>query len=188
MAAREIASLVPLNRSSNRLRTSVRLLFVGVFFSLTSVLAASLVFHRNAALENGQRRAEDLAFILSDHFTRTTSAIDTTLSQITLLRRTLGPSTAWGPILESARAGVSGVAILAVLDEKGTIVESTIPQILGQTRAETYLFRRLSGEADAGLVADTPLRGRVSGQWVIPFGRRLVESDGTFAGAIVATL
>ena len=188
MAAREIASLVPLNRSSNRLRASVRLLFVCVFLILTSVLAASLVFHRNAALEQGQRRAEDLAFILSDHFTRTTSAIDTTLSQITLLRRTLGPSTVWKPILDSARSGVSGVAILAAIDAKGTIVASTIPQILGQTRAETYLFRRLSGEADAGLVADPPLRGRVSGQWVIPFGRRLVDGDGTFAGAIVATL
>jgi PAS domain S-box-containing protein len=188
MAAREIASLVPLNRSSNRLRTSVRLLFVCVFFILTSVLAISLVFHRKAALEQGQRRAEDLAFILSDHFTRTTSAIDTTLSQIALLRRTLGPSTDWGPILDSARSGVSGVAILAAIDAKGTIIASTIPQILGQTRAETYLYRRLSGEADAGLVADPPMRGRVSGQWVIPFGRRLTNSDGAFAGAIVATL
>ena len=94
MAAREIASFVPLNRSSNRLRASVRLLFICVFLILTSVLAASLVFHRNAALEDGQRRAEDLAFILSDHFTRTTSAIDTTLSQITLLRRTLCTSRA----------------------------------------------------------------------------------------------
>jgi PAS domain S-box-containing protein len=166
----------------------VRVLFVCVFLILTSVLAASLVFHRNAALEDGQRRAEDLAFILSDHFTRTTSAIDTTLSQITLLRRTLGQATVWGPILESARSGVSGVAILVVLDAKGTIIESTLPQILGQTRAETYLYRRLSGEADAGLVADPPLRGRLSGQWVIPFGRRLVDGDGAFAGAIVATL
>jgi PAS domain S-box-containing protein len=188
MAAREIASLVPLDRSSNRLRASVRVLFVCVFLILTSVLAASLVFHRHAALEDGQRRAEDLAFILSDHFTRTTSAIDTTLSQITLLRRTLGQATVWGSILESARSGVSGVAILVVLDAKGTIIESTLPQILGQTRAETYLFRRLSGEADAGLVADPPLRGRLSGQWVIPFGRRLVDADGAFAGAIVATL
>ncbi|MGZ3620195.1 MAG: ATP-binding protein [Candidatus Binataceae bacterium] len=188
MAAREIASLVPLNRSSNRLRASVRLLFVCVLFILTSVLAASLVLHRNAALVEGQRRAEDLAFILSDHFTRTTSAIDTTLSQIALLRRTLGPATVWGPILESARSAVSGVAILAVVDAKGTVIASTIPQILGETRAETYLFRRLSGQADAGLVADPPLRGRISGQWVIPFGRRLLDADGAFAGAIVATL
>jgi hypothetical protein len=75
-----------------------------------------------------------------------------------------------------------------VLDEKGTIVASTIPQILGETRAETYLFRRLSSEVDAGLVADPPLRGRISGQWVIPFGRRLADSDGTFTGTIVATL
>src|SRR4051794_12968222 len=169
MAAREIASLVPLNRSSNRLRTSVRLLFVGVFFSLTSVLAASLVFHRSVALGEGQRRAEDLAFILSDHFTRTTSAIDATLSQIALLRRTLGPATVWGPILESARSGVSGVAVLVALDAKGTIIASPIPQILGETRADPYLFRRLSREPDAGLVADPPLRGRVSREWVIPF-------------------
>src|SRR5882757_6938722 len=188
MAAREIASLVPLNRSSDRLRASVRLLFVCVFFILTSVLAASLVFHRNAALEGGQRRAEDLAFILSDHFTRTTSAIDTTLSQIALLHRTLGKSTNWPPILESARAGISRVAILAVLDANGVVVESTIPQILGESRTDTYLFRRLSGEPDAGLLADAPFRGRISGQWVIPFGRRLVDAEGQFAGVAAATL
>src|SRR3954470_16746297 len=90
MAAREIASFGPLSRSSSRLRASVRLLFICVFLILTSALAASLVFHRKAALEDGRRRAEDLAFILSDHFTRTASAIDTTLSQIALLHRTLG--------------------------------------------------------------------------------------------------
>jgi PAS domain S-box-containing protein len=189
MAAREIASLVPLNRSSNRLRASVRLLFICVFLILTSVLAASLVFHRNAALDGGQRRAEGLVFILSDHFTRTISAIDTTLSQIGLLHRTLhGQKTDWLPILNAARSGVSGVAVLVVLDVNGTIVESTIPRLLGQSRASTYLFRRLSSEPDAGLVADPPLRGQVSGQWVIPFGKRLTDADGKFAGVIVATL
>src|SRR4051794_2694083 len=174
MAAREKAPLVPLSRSSHRLRASVRLLFIGVFLILTSVLAASLVFHRNAALEDGQRRAEDLAFILGDHFTRTISAIDTTLSQIALLHRTLhGQKTDWLPILNAARSGVSGVAVLGVLDVNGTIVETTIPQLMGQSRASNYLFRRLSSEPEAGLVADTPLRGQVSGQWVIPFGKRL---------------
>src|SRR4051794_31798818 len=153
MAAREKAPLVPLSRSSHRLRASVRLLFIGVFLILTSVLAASLVFHRNAALEDGRRRAEDLAFILSDHFTRTASAIDTTLSQIALLHRTLGVSTDWPPILQSARSGAAGVAILAVTDANGVIVESTVAQILGESRADLPLpppVRRARRRPDGG--------------------------------------
>ena len=179
--------------TSDRLRTSVRLLFVCVFLILASVLAGSLLFHRYEAIGNGQRRAEDLAFILGDHLARTVSAIDTTLSQLALLGgRVGGPSAAdqsWRPCSRPHRSGVAGIAVARGRSTRRAR-SGTRPcrRLVGQSRADTYLFRRLSGEPAAGLVADTPLRGQLTGQWVIPFGRKLVGPDGRFAGIVVATL
>jgi PAS domain S-box-containing protein len=177
---------------SDRLRARVRVLLVVVYALLAASLAIALLINRNEAVRQGQRRAETLAFILGDHLVRTVSGIDTTLSQLVLAGGRLGGSSAedaaWRPVLEAAKSGVSGIAILAVADESGVIRHATLPALIGQSRADTYLFRRLSTDAAAGLVADRPLRGRVSGQWVIPFGRRLVSQDGKFIGVLVATL
>ena len=177
---------------TRRLRTSVRLVFVLVFLLLAAVLTASLLTYRSEALHNGERRAENLAFILSDHIASTASAIDTTLQQMTLVASRIGgvhaTSNAWADTLTAARSGIAGIAVLVIVDETGIIRHTTSPIILGQSRASTYLFRRLLAEPDSGLVVDTPFRGRSTGQWVIPFGRRLTGPDGKFAGMIVATL
>src|SRR5262249_8250192 len=95
---------------------------------------------------------------------------------------------AWEPALEAAKSGVSGIAILAVADATGVIRHATIPSLIGQSRANTFLFRRLSTDPAAELLADRPLRRPDSGQWIIPFGRRLVDQDGKFMGVVVATL
>ena len=177
---------------SDRLRAWVRVLLLVVYTLLALSLAIALVINRNEAVREGQRRAETLAFILSDHLVRTVSGIDTTLNQVALVGSQLGGSSAqsetWDPVLKAAKSGVSGIAVLAVVDEKGVIRHSTLPPLIGQTRADGFLFRRLASDPPVGLVADRPMRGRISGQWIIPFGRRLPDASGRFAGAIVATL
>src|SRR5437763_5396525 len=178
--------------ASDRLRTSVRLLIIGVFVTLAAVLAASMLYNRQDALANGERRAENLALILSNHFARTVSAIDATLKQMALVSGHIGGpdanTAAWTSVLDAAKSGVEGLAVLVVLDEAGTIRHATLPELVGQSRAETYLFRQLSTNPAAGLIGDTARRGQASGRWVIPFGRRLVAPDGSFAGVVVATL
>src|SRR6266550_1586927 len=191
MASADIQGFEPAV-SSDRLRRSVRLLFICVFLILAAVLGASLLYNRQEALGNGERRAQNLALILNDHFARTVAAIDTTLKQVALVSSRIGGPTAgsdvWSSVLEAAKSGVSGLAILVVLDEAGTIRHATLPEIVGQPRADTNLFRQLSTNPEAQLVGDTARRGQASGRWVIPFGRRLTASDGTFAGIVVATL
>src|SRR5437588_620323 len=107
----------------DRLRTSVRLLFIGVFVTLAAVLTASLLYNRHEALANGERRAENLALILSNHFARTVSVIDTTLKQVALVSSRIGgpdaDTGAWTSVLDAARSGVEGLAVLVVLDEAG---------------------------------------------------------------------
>src|ERR1700754_1332481 len=124
---------------SDRLRAWVRVLLVVVYALLVSSLALALLINRNEAMGEGQRRAETLAFILGDHLVRTVSGIDTALSQLALVGTRAGGSSAenaaWGPVLEAAKSGVSGVAALAVADETGVIRHSTLPALIGQSRA-----------------------------------------------------
>jgi PAS domain S-box-containing protein len=191
MASGEIAPSNPAG-ASDRLRTSVLALFASVFVVLASVVALGAMFYRHELLADGQRRAETLAFVLGDHFARTISAIDTTLNQLSVHGGHAGapgaPNSEWPALIEAARAGLAGVSVIVVTDAAGVIRHATFPSIIGQSRADLFLFRRLSGDASAGFVADLPFRGQQSGQWVIPFGRRLTGPDGQFAGIVVATL
>jgi PAS domain S-box-containing protein len=191
MASGESASLHPAG-ASDRLRTSVLALFAGAFLVLASVVALGALLYRHELLADGQRRAETLAFVLGDHFVRTISAIDTTLNQLSVHGVRAGaPSAAntnWPALIEAARAGLAGVSAIVVIDETGIIRQATVPILIGQSRADFFLFRRLSGDPNAGFLADVPFRGQQTGQWVIPFGRRLTGPDGKFAGIIVATL
>src|SRR5215475_14036723 len=137
---------------SDRLRARVRVVLV-VYALLAASLALALLVNRNETLREGQRRAETVAFILADHLARTVGGIDTTLNQLALAGSRLGGSNAenpaWGPMLEAAKSGVSGIAILAVADETGIIRHATIPALIGQSRADTFLFRRLSTDPSA---------------------------------------
>jgi PAS domain S-box-containing protein len=191
MTTEETASLEHAS-GSGRLRARIRILLVVVYALLAASLAIALFINRNEAVNEGERRAETLALILGDHLARTIGGVDTTLKQLALVGGRLGGSSAagaaWDPVLQAARSGASGIAVLAVSDAAGIIRHATLPVLIGQSRADTFLFRQLADNPAAGLVVDKPFRGRVSGQWVIPFGRRLVDADGKFAGFVVATL
>jgi PAS domain S-box-containing protein len=185
MTLRDIASLERAS-GSDRLRAWVRVLLVVVYALLAASLAIALLINRGEALREGQRRAETLAFILGEHLERTISGIDTTLRQLALVGGS--GAEARDLLLEAAKSAVAGVAVIAVLDQDGIIRHATPPRFVGESRADTFLFQRLSTEPTAGLVADKPFRGRITGQFVIPFGRRIVSADGKFAGAVAATL
>jgi PAS domain S-box-containing protein len=191
MASGEIAPFNPAG-ASDRLRTFVLALFAGVFLLLASVVALGALFYRHELLADGQRRAETLAFVLSDHFARTISAIDTTLNQLSVHGEHAGtpgaPNSEWPALIEAAKTGLAGASAVVVIDANGIIRHSTVPALIGQSRVDLFLFRRLSADTGAGLLADVPFRGQQSGQWVIPFGRRLTGPDGKFAGIVVATL
>ena len=177
---------------ADRLRTSVRGLFAGVFLVLTGLLAVALWWEHSEALLASRSRAENLALILSDHLNRTVSAIDTTLLQLTLHSMRVGgaaaPREAWDGVLTSALSGLTGVGSISVTDASGIIIHSTIPTLVGQSRAEQFIVRHLVASGASTLAVDTPFQGRLSDQWLIPLGRRLPTADGSFAGVVVATL
>jgi PAS domain S-box-containing protein len=178
--------------SHNRLHVRVQLLLAAVLAALLLIVGVSLWLLRAEALSEGQRRTENLAHILGDHLALTVSAVDTALTQLALhSRRVGGPtaeSSAWMPVLESLQANMAGIGSFTVTDVEGKIVHSTVTTVVGQSRADQFLFRELAANEAAAMVADTPFRSVRSGHMLIPLGRRLTTPDGQFAGIVVATL
>jgi PAS domain S-box-containing protein len=177
---------------ADRLRSSVRILLLAAYLLLACSLAIALLINRNATLTDGQRRVENLALILGDHLARTAAAFDLTLRQLALHGRDHSPQSAapdaWTPVLEATKSETAGVTAFSVLDERGIIIASTLPALLGQSRADTPLFRRLATEPNAGLLAAAPRVEKSGDQLAIPLGRRLASTDGKFTGAIIAIL
>jgi PAS domain S-box-containing protein len=145
------------------------------------------------AITQAETRASDLAYILAAHMRESVAALDSSLVQIGVANRRLGGPTGnqadWQAVLAGAMAGVPTAGSLSVTDAGGIIRQSTIPSIAGQSRRNLYMFQRLSSRPDAGLVADKPFNSTVKpGVMLIPLGRRLDGSDGSFQGVVVATL
>jgi len=75
-----------------------------------------------------------------------------------------------------------------VTDAKGTILHSTQKLIVGQSRANDYLFLQLA-KGDEQLLVDKPFASvSQQRQYIIPVGRRLERPDGAFDGIVVVTL
>jgi len=159
---------------------------------LLGVRALDLVSRRQEQLEAGDRRAINLAVVLSGYLRETFAAADASLRQLALHSQRIGgaeaPEADWGPALLSARAALTAVGSISVTDSTGTIRHSTQPAIVGQSRRDEYVFRRLASDTVADIVADTPFRA-VAGRpgYLIPLGRRLSAPAGAFRGIIVAT-
>src|SRR5262245_8828733 len=92
------------------------------------------------------------------------------------------------PSLTSARAGLRNIGSISIVDRHGTIRYSTQPVIVGQSRADEYVFKRLSGQAEDELVVSTPFPTVIEPKaYVVPIGRRLLSADGAFDGIVVAS-
>jgi signal transduction histidine kinase/CheY-like chemotaxis protein len=159
---------------------------------IVAARAIDLRSQRRQLLDLGERRAANLAVVLTGYLRQTFATVDASLRQLALHSRRIGgpdaPESDWGPALVSARTALTAAGSITVVDSSGIIRHSTQPAILGQSRRDQYVFRRLASDSTDDLVADPPFRtvaGRL--QYVIPLGRRLSSRDGAFRGIIVAT-
>ncbi len=161
--------------------------------TLIGVRALDLQTQRTQLLRAGDRRAINLAVVLAGYLRQTFVSVDASLRQLALHSQRIGGADAreadWGPALVAARAALPAVGSISVVDTAGIVRHSTQPVIVGQTRRDHYIFRRLSTDTADQLVADPPFRA-VAGvhPYLLPFGRRILAPNGKFGGAIVATV
>src|SRR5690348_11715492 len=92
---------------------------------------------RAQLLSAADRRAEGLAVVFAGYLTQTFAAFDASLRQLALHSgRVGGPSASdaeWAPALVAARAALSAVGSITVVDSAGVIRHSTQPLVLGRS-------------------------------------------------------
>jgi signal transduction histidine kinase/CheY-like chemotaxis protein len=186
------AAAVPPPLPHDRLQRRIGIAAAVFALALVAVQAVQ-VWHEYAATRAGaERRAATLVYILSAHMRESVAALDAALVQIAAASGRLGgpegDQAAWSTVLTGAYAGMTSAGSLSVVDKEGIIRQSTVAQIIGQSRRDLYVFQTLSSQPGVGLVADTPFQSLTSGEMLIPLGRRLDSPDGNFQGAVVATM
>jgi signal transduction histidine kinase/CheY-like chemotaxis protein len=180
------------SKLDQRLKRLVVWISMAGFASLVLVSVLDLRDRRRLLLDEGQRRASNLALMLAEHLREAFAATDVTLRQLAIYSRQIdgpaAPSEQWQRMLEVSRTRRNALGSISVIDAAGVIRHSTVPAIVGNTRRENFIFRRLASADRDLLVADTPTRSTSDPElMLIPVGRRLTDEQGKFAGAVVAT-
>ena len=169
---------------------------VGVFCLLVLGLCwASLLTYLNqvetTAADQAQRDVSNLTLAVEEQVKRTILGLDQIMVFAGLEFQQL-PNDA---DLERWAAHVPYLADisvrLAVADTQGNIVAPTAPgQPDGKPLniADREHFRIQIERADAGLVIGRPIRGHVSGRWIVPLSRRITDREGKLIGVTVLSL
>lgn len=164
-----------------------------VFLALVAIAVAGIWLRHDDALRDGRREAENLAGILSQHLALQIASIEETLREVAAHNRYVGgPDTAgdeWVRLLSIVAAGRFGVEALLVTDADGRTTFSSLPYLIGESRADGRAFRELSAnpKSDA-LIAEDPVRSINDRKFVVPFARVLRTPNSEFQGLAMATL
>jgi signal transduction histidine kinase/ActR/RegA family two-component response regulator len=173
-------------------KTTIVVLAVVIMATLGIARAVDLWWWRAQTLTTAEARAANLSHILAEYVGESFAAGDSALRQLVIHGRHIGGATAhpgdWDPTLVAAKSTLTGVGSISVIDRDGVIRHSTQPLIIGQSRRDADIFRRLRDATTDELAIDTPfLSVREPRQQLIPIGRRLTDAAGQFDGAIVTT-
>lgn len=186
------AATMPPHVSYDWLQRRIVIAAVAFALALLAVQAYQAWHGYRTAQTEAERRAANLVYILGAHMREAVAALDASLAQIAAASQRLGGPSGnagdWNAVLTGALAGLPNTGSLSVTDSEGVIRHSTVATILGQSRQDLYLFQTLRRQANAGMVADRPFKSLVTGDMLIPLGRRLEGPAGAFQGVAVATL
>jgi signal transduction histidine kinase/CheY-like chemotaxis protein len=163
-----------------------------VLLLMAAVRVADLRWSRAETLKAAESRAVNQAVIMAAYLAETFSAGDASLRQLALHnRRVGGPRAApseWIPSLSSAKAGLTSVGAISVVDRDGIIRHSTRSDIVGVSRSREPLYHAAMAGVGDELMVGTPLAPMGDRRaFLIPIGRRLTGPDGAVEGLVVAS-
>jgi signal transduction histidine kinase/ActR/RegA family two-component response regulator len=163
-----------------------------VVLTVSGLRAADVWRWRAETLRITEARAGNLSHVVAQYLVEACAAADAALRQLALHSAKFGgpgaPESEWSTALATAKASLIGIGSISVADRDGVIRHSTAPRLVGQSRADDYVFTTLKQGASDDLIVDRPFAtGRQDHRYVIPLGRRVLDEHGAFAGAVVAT-
>ena len=175
-----------------RPRLNILAFTLTVLIAVGALQAADLAWRRESVLEAGETRATNLAVVLAEYIRGSFISADAALRQLQIHGARVGgpraPAFEWETILASAKAALPESGSFSVTDENGIITYSTQPTIVGQSRADNYVFKQLAAGPSEGLAIDRPYPALGSSTYVLPVARRLTNDAGRFAGLVVAVV
>jgi signal transduction histidine kinase len=166
-------------------------LTITILLTMGGLRMVDLWRDRGDRLSAAERRAANLALILSEYLTEAFAASDAVLRQLALHSRRVGgpaaPPRDWQPSLTAAGAGVAGMGTISLVDSQGTIRHSTRADIIGRSRPDSYIVRQAFKAKGDDLIVGTPFQpSGAPASLLIPLARRLTDARGETTGAIVA--
>ena len=163
-----------------------------IVLTVSGLRAADVWRWRSETLRTAEARASNLSEVVAQYLIETFAASDAALRQLALNSTRFGgpaaPESEWAAALATAKASLSGVGSISVVDRNGVIRHSTQPMLVGQSRADAYVFKVFKSSTSDDLAIDIPFQtGRETHRYVIPIGRRILDAHGAFDGVVVAT-
>jgi signal transduction histidine kinase/ActR/RegA family two-component response regulator len=166
---------------------------VAVLVAVCTLEGFDLWWRYTWALHRGEAEAKDFSLVVAEYLRRSFAVADTALRQLAVHGQRIGgpdaPDSEWTGILAAARAAmpVGRTGSISVADAGGIIRQSTMAEIIGESRRDQHIFQRLSQPGPDELTMDAPfLVTRSEGRrYILPVGRRLTTPDGKFDGVIV---
>ena len=153
-----------------------------------AVLAGLLFQMRSDAIASGQNVLNAFAQLTEEQTTRTLQNVDQTLASLQ------GDGVlAIDPVFLTAELRSLLVArpflrALSVLDSQGRIVAGTEAEGGGVDVSDRPYFIHHRDSPASDFLVGMPVRGRVTGAWVLPASRSLRLPEGEFAGIVVAAI
>ena len=157
------------------------------------VLVLILASLRVQAVRTGERLTESFAHVIAEQTNNTLHTVDLRLqlaaSHITQLTTVGRLSEGAGrELLREEIKALPFVRALSVADAQGRIVYTSDRGAPGWSVADREYFQIYREERQTGFYVGVPVRGRVSGAWLISATRPLRLADGAFGGVLVAAV
>jgi diguanylate cyclase (GGDEF)-like protein/PAS domain S-box-containing protein len=132
-------------------------------------------------------RNANLALALEEHTVRTLRGVEQTLAHVAGQYRARGLALSIESLMDDGVVDASVAHYLGVVDERGRLVLGSGPFRPTDFSDREWFTVHKAGK-HRGTYIDKPMRGRVTGEWVIPMSRRISRADGSFAGVVYTGL
>jgi hypothetical protein len=166
-------------------------IFGVVFVAITLFVAAGLWLRHDEVLRDASRNATNLATILAEDLKLRTDSVAETLRELASFSRFIGGPDAsgqeWMTLLRTVAAGRSGFEAFMVTDATGRTTFSSLPILMGESRADSKALDALSKDpSNDALIADEPQRSSNDSRIIVPLARVIRTPKSEFEGMAIA--
>ena len=157
------------------------------------LVAAALYFLRAQTIEAAERLNVSFAQVIQEQTGQTFQTIDQTLQLATVHLLQLQEVNALNErsahkVLVEALSAIPYATVIWVTDAQGRVVYDSVGAQTGYDLSGSTFFSHLKDHPSEHFYIGNSDKSRKTGKWVIPVARSLYKADGTFNGAIGASV